>query len=167
MKAHEIFRDAPPQLTQEILTYFRDEQREIYKAAITTLAQQRKLRPIFVLKKPLPEQYAWLMKILQNKLGDGLGEHLLQVYLLKKHPKMLTMFLDELGVEHNGEGEVDKDLPEEFETEKIKAGVEKILGEFPGPLVGIYLHLFQRQSDKGWSEISAILEQDERLRIKA
>ena len=50
MKACEIFQQISPSLGTEIIRYLRTDLKEVYRAAVTTLAQQKKLRPEFVQK---------------------------------------------------------------------------------------------------------------------
>ena len=60
MKSHEIFQHMTPALSPEILTYLQQERTTDYKRIVQGLAQQRKLRPVFVERKPLAERYPWL-----------------------------------------------------------------------------------------------------------
>ena len=48
MKAHELFKLLDPAIVAELFTTFREEEREIYKSAVASLAQARKLRPVYV-----------------------------------------------------------------------------------------------------------------------
>ncbi|MEO1844521.1 MAG: hypothetical protein ABGZ37_09625, partial [Akkermansiaceae bacterium] len=76
MKAHELFKLLDPAIVAELFTTFREEDREIYKNAVASLAQARKLRPVYVQKKPVVEQIAWMHKTLNLRGSDMIGEHL-------------------------------------------------------------------------------------------
>ncbi len=162
MQAYQIFQKIPPELTVEILTAIREKDRAIYKTSIGSLASQKRLRPIFIQKKPLDQQMQWAHKTLQLKLCDELGEQLLQVWLLGCHSGVLVEFLDEVGIAHDGEGSVD-DLPEELDAAKLRAGVDKLFAGHDPSLVTIYLHMFQLQRPGGWKELGELIETDERL----
>ncbi len=159
-----MFQEMSPGMARDIFHYMRTEQKDVYHTAIGALAAQRKLRPVFVTKKRPEDQYAWLHKCAQMKYADGIDENILQMWLLKARQEMLVTFLDEAGVEHDGEGGVD-DLPEELDADKVKAAVEALLAAHPSEEVALYLHVFQMQRSEGWPEITDILENDERVTL--
>ena len=164
LASYQLFQRVDPDTTDEILRYMRAEEREVYKTALATLASARKLRPAFVQKRPLDKQLAWIAQSLKLKTGDSVAEQLLQVWLLKAKKEMLVGFLDEAGIEHDGEGSVD-DLPDEFEEGKLESAVEKILADNPADAVKLYLYLFQTQRPGGWDQLTKLLEEDERLAL--
>ena len=53
VKTNELFSKFSPELVAQMLDWFRDEDRKIYKTAVASLAAQRKLRPVFIERKPL------------------------------------------------------------------------------------------------------------------
>ena len=65
MKACEIIQSLTPALGHEIISYLRDNQKDIYRAVLTTLAGQRKLRPQFVQKKSGEQQAPWILESLK------------------------------------------------------------------------------------------------------
>ena len=162
MNAHEIFQKLDHAFAVQIMTYFREESREIYKTTVATLATQRKLRPVFIQKKPVAVQIDWLIKTLKQKSADTVSEHLLQVWLLREKKEMLIMFVDDLGIEHDEDGGVDE-LPETIDAEKLKVAMDHLLENYPAPVVTLYLRVFQIQQAEGWPEIAEALEKDERL----
>ena len=164
MRAHELFQQMSPGMARDIFHYMRTEQKDVYATAVGALAGQRKLRPVFVTRKRPEEQYEWLHKICQMKFADGIDENILQMWLLKARKEMLVTFLDEAGVEHDGDGGVEE-LPEDLEADKVKAAVDKLLSAHPSEEVALYLHLFQLQRLDGWSAIADVLENDERVKL--
>ena len=164
MNAHEIFQKIDRDFAEEIISFFRQESRDVYKTTVATLAAEKKLRPIFIRKKPAAAQVDWLIKTLKQKTSNSVGDHLLQVWLLKAQKDMLIKFVDHLGIEHDEEGAVD-DLPESIDAEKLKSGVDLLLENHPPHLVTLYLEVFQIQRSGGWPEIAALLESDARLRL--
>ena len=162
MKAYQIFQAISPDLGQEIFQTLREEHKDVYKSVLISLAQQKKLRPVFVQRKPASQQIAWLYQTAKLRIADGVTEHLLQLWLLKSKKEMLVAFLDVLEIEHDDEGTVD-DLPEELDAAKLKAAVDKLLSDFPAETVTLYLEVFQLQQPGGWQEITSQLESDDRL----
>ena len=94
------------------------------------MASNRKLRPVFVEKKPLVEQYAWIHKTLKVKACDTIGEHLLQAYLMAGQQSLLGMFCDGMGIPHDGKGSVVGDLPKELDSERLASTIDRLVGLF-------------------------------------
>lgn len=145
-----------PQLGAEVLGFFREQEKKAYNTALASLAQQRRLRPVFVQKKPRDQQIAWLLGNLALKTNDQLGEHLLQVWLMRAQSPMLVSFLDAMKIEHDGEGAVE-DLPDSLDPETLTRAVDALLESHPAEVVGVYLETFQLQRPGGWEELAAEL----------
>jgi hypothetical protein len=165
MTAHEMFQKMPAELGQTIAGWLRDNERNVFRTAITSLAQQRKLRPVFVTRKTKPEQAQWLVDQLKLRGNEAVGENLLQIWLMKGRSEMLSTFLDAVGVPHDGKGGVDGDIPPTFDPAKVKTGAEALLAKFPAAEVAVYLNLFQLQQPGGWKEIDDAVAADARLQV--
>lgn len=163
MKAHDLYAAVDPALVTQMLDWFRANDRNVYKTAVSTLAARRKLRPVFIQKKPLPDQYAWIHKTLTVAAQDAVGEQLLQAYLMSAQQSLLAMFCDGLGIPHDGKGSVVGDLPKKIDAERLDTTVDKLLGLFDPKLLTLYLRCFNLQQPGGWPELTAKLESDERL----
>ncbi len=163
MKAHELYTAVDPALFSEMFDWFRANDRNVYKSAVATLAGNRKLRPVFVQKKPLPEQYAWILKTLKLNACNTIGEQLLQAYLMAAQQSLLAMFCDGMGIPHDGKGSVVGDLPKKLDAERLDATIDRLIGLFDPKLLTLYLHCFNMQVPGGWPELSAKLESDARL----
>jgi hypothetical protein len=160
-----MFQKMSPDLGQTIIGWLRESERNVFRTALNSLAQQRKLRPVFVTRKPKPEQAAWLVEQLKMRGNEAVGENLLQIWLMKGRSPMLSSFLDALGVSHDGKGGIDGDIPTVLDPAKVKAGAGVLLEKFPAPEVAVYLNLFQLQQPGGWQQITEIIESDERLKV--
>ncbi|MGD1979747.1 MAG: hypothetical protein PVJ98_10160 [Akkermansiaceae bacterium] len=164
MKAYEIFREIQPDTATSVFQYLRDEQREVYTASLSTLATNRKLRPVFIQRKPGPAQIDWLVKNIKLKTSDEIAEHVIQLWLMKAHQEMLTQFLDGVGIEHDGEGAAE-DIPDELDAKKLKATVDQLLKDQDAEAVRIYLHVFQTQRPDGWPELTSLIESTPELQF--
>lgn len=162
MKAYQIFQNMSPELATEIFSYLRSNEKETFQGLVGSLAEQRKLRPVFILKKTPADQIAWLCKTAHLKFADGVDEHVLQIWLLNQQRALLISFLDSMEIEHDGEGSVDT-LPEELDTDKLKKTADLLLESNPEEIVKIYLHVFQLQKADGWPTLGELLEKDDRL----
>lgn len=166
MRSHELYTAVDPALITQMLDWFRANDRNVYRSAVATLAQNRKLRPVFVEKKPLAEQYAWILKTLQLKACDTIGEHLLQAWLMAGNQGLLAAFCDGMGIPHDGKGSVVGDLPKKIDPARLDASVDRLLeGGFNPKLVSLYLHCFNMQNPGGWPELTGKLADDSRLAL--
>jgi hypothetical protein len=141
---------------------------ELYSAvdpAIATLAANRKLRPVFIEKKSMADQYAWIHKTLKINACDTIGEHLLQAYLMAGQQSLLAMFCDGMGIPHDGKGSVVGNLPKKLDTDRLNPTIERLVDIFEPKLLAVYLHCFNMQVPGGWPELSEKLASDERLAL--
>lgn len=149
----------------EIFVFLHREQKPVYKAAIQGLANQRKLRGVFIERKPPQERHPWMQNALGRPLSDALASHLLQAWLLGAHKPMLNDFLDALEIAHEEDGTVEE-IPPAPPKEKIAAAIEKLLGKYPAEAVAIYLHAFRdMDSSVQWPALDEILAEDSRLKL--
>lgn len=165
MKSHDIFSAVDPAVVTEILDWFRANDKGIYKSAVSTLAANRKLRPVFVQNKSMAEQYAWIHKTLQIKACDEIGDQILQAYLMAGQQSMLGMFCDGLGIPHDGKGSVVGDLPKGIDKNRLDATVDKLVDVFDPKIFTLYLHCFNMQRMGGYPTLTEKIESDERLKL--
>ena len=165
MKSHEIFTTIDPAVVAEMLDWFRANDKEVYKSVISALASDRKLRPVFVQKKSLAEQYAWVQKTLQLRGCDPIGDQLMQAYLMAAQQKMLGMFCDGLGIEHDGKGSVSGALPKELDPKMLDETIEKLVDIFDPKIFTLYLLCFNLQVPGGYAALTEKLASDERLKL--
>lgn len=163
MKAHELYTAVDPAIVTQLLDWFRANDRNVYRSAVATLATNRKLRPVFVEKKSMAEQYAWIHKTLKLKPCDTIGEHLLQAYLMSAQQSLLGMFCDGLGIPHDGKGSVVGDLPKKLDAARLDTTIDRLVDIFDPKLFTAYLHCFNMQVPGGWPELTTKIESDERL----
>lgn len=165
MRAYELFQNVKPSIVTDMFTWMRETDRNLYKTALGSLASNRKLRLPFLQKKPAAEQFSWMHKNLQLKPSDMIAEHLLQVYFMQGQEKMLVSFCDSLGIAHNGKGQVEGNLPENLDPDKLKTAIDALLEQHEAPLVTLYLRTFNLQTPVGWSALTDALDSDERLQL--
>jgi hypothetical protein len=163
-KPHEIFAQMPAASAAQLLGFLFEKEKPLYKATIDSLAKQRKLRPVFVEKKPRDERFAWLKEILGKKQNEAIAAHLLQIWLVGAHRQILCDFLDTLGISHDENGTIDT-LPPAPEKEKLTVAIDALFEKHDPAVVVIYLHAFQALDENGWSTLEDLLKEDDRLRL--
>ena len=164
LKPHEIFGQMPAAVAAEVFQFLHEKEKPLYKATIETLAKQRHLRPVFVERKPRPERHAWMQEALGRKANEGVAAHLLQIWLVGAHSKLLCEFLDALGIAHDENGTIET-LPPAPEKAELQRAVDSVLERHEAGVVSVYLHAFQALDETGWSTLAELLMEDERLRI--
>ena len=153
MTAQQLLEAIGPELRTQILSYIQNDERPAYRAMLNSLAAARKLRPQFILEKSRAQQQEWLIQQLNLKVNGPVIEQLIQIWLLKSQSRMLITFLDAIGVEHDGKGQVEN-LPEEIAEDKASAGLSALLAAYPAKQVALYLHMFQQQRPGGWEGLA-------------
>jgi hypothetical protein len=165
MTPYEIFAQMSSEQASQIFEYLFEHEKPLYKAALDSLAKQRKLRPVFVERKPRKERFEWMKTATGRKANDGVAAHLLQIWLVGEHSALLCEFLDALGIKHDDNGTLDS-LPEAPPKEDLRKAIDGLLEKHEAGTVAIYLHAFQALDDEaGWSTLAEILEEDGRLKI--
>ncbi|MEM7147920.1 MAG: hypothetical protein AAF591_22645 [Verrucomicrobiota bacterium] len=167
MRTHEVYQKLPDPLIDDMLSFLREEERDAYKTTLASLAANKRLRPVFVQRKSVPQQFAWLRDNLRLKTSNDVSEHLIQVWLMTKQPDMLTQFLDAMGIEHDENGEVEGDLPDTLDSKKLTKAVDTLLKKHPADHVSLYLHAFHLQNPEGWPELTEIISSHDALQFGA
>ena len=165
MKAHEIFDNMSPGLAARIFSWLQNQQKEMYKATVQGLANQRKLRPIFIERRPPAERHTWLKGALSRGVSDALAGHVVQAWLLGANQQMLNDFLDALEIQHGEDGTVDE-LPQSPTREKLGTAIDGLLAKYPVEEVAVYLHAFQSMdSSVSWVPLGELLEEKPELHL--
>lgn len=156
MTANEIFGRMSAPRASEILNWLHDNDRYAYRSCAGMLAARRKLRPVFVERKPREERNLWMREALLKASNSDLALEILQVWVLGKNERMVCDFLDAMKIKHDGKGLIDE-LPLEPAADKVTAAVESILANYPAAEVAIYLNLFVGMDDSGWPALKSLV----------
>lgn len=159
MNANELFGRLSPQLAHQIFEFLLTQDKASYKSALHTLAGQRKLRPVFLERKPKAERHIWMRDALARPQNEAIASNLIQIWLINARSEMLCDFLDALGIEHDEKGGIDT-LPESPSKEALQAAIEKISQKYPREEILVYLHAFQSMDIAGWAPLQEILDKE-------
>jgi len=138
-----------------ILNWLYEKDREAYRSCAGMLATRRKLRPVFVERKPRDERNLWIREALTKSSNADLALETLQIWVLGKNERLVCDFLDALEIKHDGKGLIDE-LPAEPDAKNVSAAVEAILAKYSPEDVWIYLHLFAGM-DTPWPHLKGLL----------
>jgi len=166
MSPNDIFAQMPESTCVTILSEMFENEKPLYKNLIENLARQRKLRPIFIERKPRNERFAWIKDALGRKQNEAFAANLLQIWLVNRHSAMLCDFLDALGIKHDENGTVEN-IPSQPEKPALEAAVAGLIQKYDASMVAVYLNAFQALDETGWPLLEEIIAADPRLQLRA
>lgn len=152
-----------PALAGEIITSAYDSDKPLYRAALTAVAEARKVRPVFLERQPRQQRHTTMLACLTRPTMELVAGNLIRSWLVKKQNPMLAQFLDALGIPHK-EGVVD-DLPTSVDDDKLRAAVDGLLAKHPPEAVAVYLLAFNEMNEANWPDLKSMLETDPRLQL--
>jgi len=163
MTAHELFPALTNSETEGIFGWLHENDRVAYRTCVGMLATRRKLRPVFVERKPREERHIWMKEALAKPGNNDLAQEILQAWTLGANTGMVCEFLDRLKIAHDGKGLVEEIPPQPPEAD-VAAAVAQIAGKHPAANVFVYLHLLVGTGMAEWPALTAILAADPVLR---
>ncbi len=165
MTAYEIFSKLSPADAHEIFEEISTGNRDAYKAALQLTATRRRLRPVFLEKKPRPARHEWMRSVLAMKSNDDVGLELLQNWLLGQRREMIITFLDACGLEH--ENAILESITSEPAEPTLRAAIDQLFADNPAVAARVYLHVFQPTDDETWPTLDRLLVEDPRLALSS
>ena len=162
MIAYELFARLSPAETAGILEWLQENDRTAYKTCAGLLASRRKLRPVFVERKPKVERNSWMAENLARLANADLATEILQSWILGAHGDMVCGFLDFLKIPHDGKGLIES-LPAEPPAGEIDQAVENLFAKFPPGAVTAYLNIFTSMGMADWPHLKGLVSTDPRL----
>ena len=163
-KMNEIFAKMPATVAAQLFAHLAEKEPNLLKATVTTLCEQHKSRPVFFERKPRTERYAWSRDGLGRSRNANVAAHILQIWLVGAHSKLLCDFLDGLGISHDEHGTIEE-LPAAPEKAKIAEVITDLVTKHDPGVVAVYLHAFQATDENGWSTLEELLGEDDRLKL--
>jgi len=165
MTASELFAAVSPTLAQRILEEVHTTDKDLYRVALTAVAQARKLRPVFLERQPRADRHRAMLAALTRPEFTMIAANLISGWLVKNQPALLAGFLDALHIPH--EKGVVENLPEKIDDNDLKNAVDSLLGQHPPEIVGLYLHAFNDMNEANWPNLKKLLDEDVRLMLGA
>jgi len=163
---NDIFAHMSPAVADSLFNFLHEKERVLYKTTMDTLAKQRKLRTVFVERKPKADRHAWMKEVVGKKVNEPIAAHLLQIWLVGAQSALLCDFLDALGIAHDDNGTIET-LPPAPSKEDLTKAVDALLAKHDPAVVAVYLNAFQALDDKGWPSLAELLTEDSRIKLQA
>ncbi len=162
MTAFELFARLSPAETSEIMEWLQENDRSAYKTCAGLLAGRRKLRPVFVERKPKAERNAWMAENLARPANADISTEILQSWILGSHGAMVCGFLDALKIPHDGKGLIET-LPAEPPADEVDKAVDQLFSSHPAGAVVVYLNLYVSMDMTEWPHLKSLVTTDSRL----
>jgi hypothetical protein len=163
MTCHELLGFMSPALANEILEFEHENDKNLYKATMVSVAEALKLRPVFFERKSRADRHTAMMSMLIKPRFEAVAANLIRGWLLQNQTAMLVDFLDALGIPHQ-KGVVEA-FPEKVEDAKLSHAIEVLLGKHTPERVVVYLNAFCSMNEVGWLNLEKMLDTDPRLQL--
>jgi hypothetical protein len=161
---HAIWPALPPALANEILISVQKSNKKLYRTALEVMAPRMGVRVPTLMETPKTERHATWARILAYPQMEVLSFNIVSTWLIEEQRPMLCAWLDSLGIAHGDNGCAD-DFPPEPSAEKLRAGVDTLLGRFDPLIVSVYLRAFNQIDETHWTALDEILKSDPRLTL--
>jgi hypothetical protein len=152
-----------PALALEIVEFVHDTNKELYRAVLASVAEARRLRPMYFERTPKAQRHAEMVSMLTKPRLELTSAGVIREWLMKKQTAMLADFLDALAIPHK-DGAVE-DLPASMADDKLKPAVEQLLAKYKPEEVAVYLNAFYSMNDVRWPNLESMLNNDPRLQF--
>jgi len=163
MAPHELFAAMSRTLATQILEYTHENDKDLYRGAVTVVAEARKVRPVFLERQPRTERYETMRTVLSRPNATLAADNLIRNWLLKKQSAVLVEFLDALKIKHD-KGVVEA-VPETVDDASLNQAVDALLANHPAEVVALYLHAFNGMDEARWKNLDEMLYTDARLEL--
>jgi hypothetical protein len=163
MTANELFAAMSPGLATRILEEILASDKDLYRVALHSVAQTRKVRPIFLERQPKADRHRTMAATLALRPMEMIAGNVLSGWLVKNQSALLIEFLDALKIKHD-KGVVE-DLPKTVDTAELDNAVNALLAKHNPEVVALYLHAFLTMNDANWAHLDELLHTDERLAL--
>ncbi|MST95113.1 MAG: hypothetical protein EXS33_07585 [Pedosphaera sp.] len=163
MTAHQLFAAISPALAAQILETVHTADRDLYRVALHTVAQARKVRPVFLERQPREDRHRTMTAALGRPDMNMVAGNVLSGWLVKNQSALLGDFLDGLKIAH--EKGVVENLPPSVDDAALQATVDQLLAKHPPEIVALYLHAFFGMNEARWPNLEALLMNDSRVAL--
>ncbi len=158
MRAYQIFAALPSEHAVSVLQAVRSAAPAAFQQALAATAAALHARPVFLARKPAPEQCQAIRRTLARVASNALAEELLAVYFIECKKELLREWLDAVGVEHE-DGVLKTDRPPQPPVKKLRAAVQKFRTSEASADRELLLRTFAAQAAIEWPELEALLAQ--------
>jgi hypothetical protein len=165
MTANQMFTEMSPALAVRIVEEVHATDKDLYRVALASVAQAKKLRPVFLEQRPKAERFRMMAEAFRRQDLQLVAGNVISGWLVKNQSALLIDFLNALNIPH--EKGVVENLPAAVDDKALTGAVETLLGKYPPEVVGLYLRAFLDMNEAEWPNLKKILAEDVRLMLGA
>ena len=163
MTASELIAAISPTLAGRILEEVHASDKELYRVAVASVAQAKKVRPVFLERQPRADRHRSMAATLARPELETIAGNVISGWLVKNQSAMLIEFLDALKIKH--EKGVVEDLPKTVDDADLSAAVNRLLEKNQPEVVALYLRAFNDMNEADWPNLEKLLAEDSRLKL--
>lgn len=163
MTASELLAAVSPALAQRILEEVHASDKDLYRVALSAVAQSKKVRAVFLERQPRAERHRAMLAVLARPEFTMIAGNLISGWLVKNQHALLADFLNALNIPH--EKGVVENLPETIDDNSLKSAVDSLVAKHPPEIVGLYLRAFNDMNEANWPHLKKLLDEDIRLML--
>ncbi|PTX99655.1 hypothetical protein DB346_17675 [Verrucomicrobia bacterium LW23] len=152
----------PAALANDICITAQTTNKRLYNTALEVAVPRMAMRRGKVMEMPKIQRHAFFAKIFAYPQMEALTFNLLSNWLVEKQVDMLVLWLDTLGIPHNGKGCADN-FPFVPDAAKLSEGIAKLLEKYDPWLVKLYLVTFNEIDETHWPELNRLINENETL----
>ncbi|MDR1191731.1 MAG: hypothetical protein LBK60_08755 [Verrucomicrobiales bacterium] len=149
MRAYEIWPGLSEALNHELLEAACLRDKRLYRKAVQDLGAALHKRAHQLLELPRAARHELLRAPLGLAKFDTLGYNLIINWLRGAGEPMLVMFLDGLGIAHDGHGCAEK-FPEALADARLEQACRVLYERFPAEQATLYLRVFPNITGVAW-----------------
>ncbi len=150
MHAFEIWNTLSKELNHEILQAAYLHEKRLYRQVVEDLSEALRKRPQAILEIPRETRHELFKPLLALPQFNTLGSNLIIQWLGSTHTPMLALFLDTVGVAHDGKGCAES-FPKDVEPARLEKACAALYEKYPPEQVSLYLHLFPAITGTAWA----------------
>lgn len=158
MRISEVWSELSPELNHRVLESGYLHDKALYRKLNREMAKGLGKRPKSILEMPRKERHGLYQPLLGMPIYMVMAQNLTINWLSNEATSLLTSFLDQLGIEHDGKG-CAEDFPEEVPKAKLVKAMKSLVdaGDKDGAL--FYLCIFPDISGIEWKDYDKALEE--------
>jgi len=153
----------PPELAARIIEEVHGTDKDLYRVALHSVAQARKVRPVFLERQAKADRHRTMATAISQRSLEMIAGNVLSGWLVKNQQGLLCEFLDSLKISHD-KGVVEN-LPASVPDADLDNAVNALLSKHDPKVVALYLHAFFSMNDANWPHLDELLHTDDRLHL--
>ena len=149
MQTYELWTTLSPALNHEILDAAYRHDKRLYREVVREAGEALRKREQLLLEMPRAERHELFRPLLGTPGFSTQDNNLVINWLRRDGVPMMALFLDTLGIPHDGEGCVER-FPESVDEARLTKACATLYEKFPADRVSFYLRLFPGLSGTEW-----------------